>query len=60
MKEVPTIQLSELSEDKKRAYVIADNKIALNADWDTDILKMELTDLMDAKYDVSLLGFDDK
>jgi ParB-like chromosome segregation protein Spo0J len=60
MKEVPTIQLSELSEDQKRAYVIADNKIALNADWDTDILKMELTDLMDAKYDVSLLGFDDK
>ncbi len=60
MKEVPTIQLSELSEDQKRAYVIADNKIALNADWDTDILKMELTDLMDAKYDVSLIGFDDK
>ena len=60
MKEVPTIQLSELSEDQKRAYVIADNKIALNADWDNDILKLELTDLMDAKYDVSLIGFDDK
>jgi ParB-like chromosome segregation protein Spo0J len=60
MKEVPTIQLSGLSEDQKRAYVIADNKIALNAGWDNDILKLEITDLMDAKYDVSLIGFDDK
>jgi ParB-like chromosome segregation protein Spo0J len=60
MKEVPTIQLSGLSEAQKRAYVIADNKIALNAGWDNDILKLEITDLMDAKYDVSLIGFDDK
>jgi ParB-like chromosome segregation protein Spo0J len=60
LKEVPTIQLSGLSEAQKRAYVIADNKIALNAGWDNDILKLEITDLMDAKYDVSLIGFDDK
>jgi hypothetical protein len=60
MKEVPTIQLADLSEDQKRAYVIADNKIALNAGWDNDLLKVELTNLMDAKYDISLLGFDDK
>lgn len=60
LKEVPTIQLSGLTADQKRAYVIADNKIALNADWDTDILKLEITDLMDAKYDVSLVGFNDK
>jgi ParB-like chromosome segregation protein Spo0J len=60
LNEIPTIQLSELSNDQKRAYVIADNKIALNADWDTDILKLEITDLMDAKYDVSLIGFNDK
>jgi hypothetical protein len=60
LNEVPTIQLSGLSADQKRAYIIADNKLALNAGWDNDLLKLELTDLMDAKFDISLIGFDDK
>lgn len=55
--EVPTIQLHGLSESQKKAYIIADNKLALNAGWDDELLKLELAGLKDAGYDLSLTGF---
>lgn len=56
--EVPTIELSHLTEAQKKAYVIADNKLALNAGWDDEILKVEIEALKDEGFDVDLLGFD--
>lgn len=58
--EVPCIRLSHLSENQKRAYVIADNKLALNAGWDDEMLKLEIKDLELAEFDISLLGFADE
>lgn len=55
--EVPTITLSGLSEAQKKAYVIADNKLALNSAWDYDLLKVELESLKELDFDTSLLGF---
>ena len=57
--EVPTIQIRGLTEAQKRALRIADNKIALGAGWDVDILKLELTELrsMDLDFDLSVIGF---
>lgn len=60
LKTVPTICLDYLTEAQKKAYVIADNRLALNAGWDFDMLKVELNDLNDLDFDVSLLGFEDK
>jgi ParB-like chromosome segregation protein Spo0J len=57
MKEVPCIRLSHLTESQKRAYVIADNKLALNAGWDDELLALEIKDLQELDFDVSLLGF---
>ena len=57
-KEVPTIELSHMDENQKRAYIIADNKLALNAGWDNEMLALELKDLSDAGYDLGLTGFD--
>src|SRR4051812_10001413 len=54
---VPTLRLSHLSEIERRAYVLADNKLALNAGWDPDILSIELQALIDLDFDVSLTGF---
>lgn len=59
MKEVPCIRLSHLSESQTRAYVIADNKLALNAGWDDELLALEIKDLQELDFDVSLLGFND-
>jgi ParB-like chromosome segregation protein Spo0J len=56
--EVPCIELRGLSEVQKRAYVIADNKLALNAGWDTELLAVELQGLADEGYDALLTGFD--
>jgi len=56
--EVPTITLSGLSEAQKKAYVIADNKLALNAGWDDELLAIELKGLQDDNFDLGLLGFD--
>ena len=56
-KQVPTIELSHLDEHQKRAYIIADNKLALNAGWDDEILALEIDDLKDAGFDLELLGF---
>lgn len=55
---VPCIRLSHLSEAQKRAYVIADNKIAINAGWDDDLLALEIKDLSEIGFDVQLTGFD--
>jgi len=59
LKTVPTITLSHLSEDQRRAYVIADNQLALNSGWDDDLLQSELQALGDAGFDLSLLGWGD-
>ena len=55
--EVPCIRLSHLSDAQRRAYVIADNKLALNAGWDEEMLGLELADLREADFDLGLLGF---
>jgi ParB-like chromosome segregation protein Spo0J len=57
-KEVPTIELKDLTETQKKAYIIADNKLALNAGWDNEILSIELGSLQSANFDIELLGFD--
>lgn len=54
---VPTVKLSHLNAEERRAYVLADNKLALNAGWDTEILAIELQALIDVDFDVSLTGF---
>jgi DNA modification methylase len=59
MKEVPVIVLSHLSEAQRRALVVADNQLALNSGWDEELLRIELTLLQDADYDLGLVGFDD-
>jgi len=59
MKEVPCLRLDYLTEAQKKAYVIADNKLALNAGWDDEMLALELGDLKDLDFDLSLTGFDD-
>jgi ParB family transcriptional regulator, chromosome partitioning protein len=58
--DVPTITLAGLDELQKRAYVIADNKLALNAGWDAELLQLEIQNLQDKDFDISLLGFDEK
>jgi len=57
---VPVIELKHMTEAQKKAYVIADNKLALNAGWDTAMLSIEMQDLEDEGFDLALLGFDDK
>lgn len=54
---VPTIELAHLSEHQKRAYIIADNKLALNSGWDDQMLALEISDLKDSEYDLGILGF---
>lgn len=56
-KAVPTIALAHLSETERRAYILADNKLALNAGWDKDILAIELQALVDFEFDVEVTGF---
>jgi hypothetical protein len=58
MDEVPCIRLSHLTEAQRKAYVIADNKLALNAGWDDDLLKSEIEALQMMDFDIDLLGFD--
>lgn len=60
LKMVPVITMQGLTEKQKRAYVIADNKIAENAGWDEELLVGELEWLDDEGFDLSLTGFDDK
>ena len=58
LKQVPCIRLSDLSEAQKKAYIIADNKLALNADWDDEMLALGLSELQDLDFDLDLTGFD--
>lgn len=57
MTEVPVIRLPHLSETQRRALVIADNKIALNAGWDEEMLHLEMEELSELDFDLNLLGF---
>ncbi len=57
--DVPVIELAHLSPAQKRAYVIADNRLALDAGWDEELLAVELAELTDAGFDLALTGFDD-
>src|ERR1700755_1432059 len=58
MNEVPVIELAGLTEAQTRALVIADNKLALTAGWDTELLGLELADLGELGFNLSLTGFD--
>lgn len=55
--EVPTLEVGHLTEAQRKAYVLADNKLALNAGWDNDLLKVELAELNTDGFDLSLIGF---
>ena len=57
--EVPCIRLDHLNDFQKKAYIIADNKLALNAGWDDELLRLELGQLNEDGFDLSLTGFDD-
>jgi ParB-like chromosome segregation protein Spo0J len=57
MAEVPCLRLGYLSEIQKRAYVIADNKLALNSGWDDEMLGVELGELANGEFELELLGF---
>ena len=56
--EVPTIELKHLTKTQKKAYILADNRLALNSGWDNDLLALELGELSDDGFDLDLLGFD--
>ena len=56
--EVPCIRLAHLSETQKRAYIIADNKLALNSGWDEEMLALELAELREVDFDLDVVGFD--
>lgn len=58
--EVPCIELKNLTETQKRAYILADNRLALDAGWDNEMLALELGDLKDAGVDLELTGFSDE
>ena len=55
---VPCIRLSHLTDTQRKAYVIADNKLALTSSWDAELLSLELEELHSAEFDMALLGFD--
>jgi len=57
--EVPVIELAHLSETQRKALIIADNKLALNADWDYSLLQLELKSLNDSDFNLLILGFDE-
>jgi DNA modification methylase len=59
-KEVPTIELKDLTETQRKAYIIADNRLALNAGWDNEMLTIELNDLLADGFALEMLGFDPK
>lgn len=58
LSEVPCIRLGHLTDAQKRAYVIADNRLALNSGWDMEMLKVEFSDLQELGFDLELTGFD--
>lgn len=58
MKEVPVIEAGHLSQQQRRAYVIADNRIALESEWNDEILALEIAEIGECGFDVSLVGFE--
>jgi ParB-like chromosome segregation protein Spo0J len=57
MMTAPCLRISHLTDAQRRAYILADNSLALNSGWDEELLKIELADLQLAEFDVGLLGF---
>lgn len=57
-KDVPTIELKDLTETQKKAYIIADNRLALSAGWDNEMLTIELNDLLADGFALEILGFE--
>jgi len=57
LQRVPVIELGQMSEAQKRAYVLADNQLALNGGWDEELLRLELTDLEALGFDLGVIGF---
>tara|TARA_R110000796_G_C14528816_1_gene431618 strand:+ start:466 stop:981 length:516 start_codon:yes stop_codon:yes gene_type:complete len=57
LEQVPCIRLTSLSSAQKKAYIIADNKLALNAGWDDEMLKVEIQELTELDFNLDLLGF---
>ena len=55
---VPTIELKHLTDAQRKAYVIADNKLALDGGWDLDLLRIEMSDLREKGFDLDLTGYD--
>ena len=60
LSEVPVVVLDHLTPTQRKAYVIADNKLALNAGWDMSLLQQEVAGLQLQEFDLDLLGFDEK
>ena len=60
LKDVPCLRVEHLTETQKRAYILADNKLALNAGWDTELLKVEIATLREENFDALLTGFSDE
>ena len=58
LSEVPCIRLNHLTPTQRKAYILADNKLALSAGWDVDLLKLEIQELMTEKFTIELTGFD--
>lgn len=59
LKKIPCVKENHLTETQKRAYIIADNKLSLNAGWDSELLAVELSELEGADFNLDLLGFDE-
>jgi len=60
MEQVPVIELKGMTDLQKKAYIIADNQLAMNSGWDTGLLTIELTELQNEGFDLDLIGFDPK
>ncbi len=57
MEEVPTVEAAHLTDAQKRAYILADNRLALDAGWDDELLRVEFADLQADEFDLNLTGF---
>jgi 16S rRNA G966 N2-methylase RsmD len=60
LKEVPVIVLDHLTETQKRAYILADNQLALNAGWDESLLRVEIASLQEEDFNLNVIGFEDE